>query len=176
MRCSGLTSIIVENGNPMYDSRNNCNAIIETATNTLLSGCKNTIIPNSVTSIGVCAFKGCSNLTSITIPNSVKTIGDQAFYECDGLTMITIGTGVTSIAHHAFFSYYQQEEKKPVTIISLIEEPTDIDLSAFGNLYYYAKLYIPQGTSSRYRRRTGWSFVNIIEGTPSGINAALMNN
>ena len=51
-RCSGLTSIKVESGNSVYDSRENCNAIIKTATNTLISGCKNTIIPNSVTSIG----------------------------------------------------------------------------------------------------------------------------
>ena len=50
--CSGLESITVENGNNRYDSRNNCNAIIETSTNTLIAGCKNTVIPNSVTSIG----------------------------------------------------------------------------------------------------------------------------
>ncbi|MBQ6209968.1 MAG: leucine-rich repeat protein, partial [Prevotella sp.] len=73
----------------MYDSRNNCNAIIETSTNTLISGCKNTSIPNSVTTIGDGAFHGCSGLTSITIPNSVTTIGDGAFHGCSGLTSIT---------------------------------------------------------------------------------------
>ena len=77
--CSGLTSIVVENENPVYDSRNNCNAIIETATNMLIAGCQNTIIPNSVTSIGSSAFYGCSSLTSVTIPNSVTSIGDDAF-------------------------------------------------------------------------------------------------
>ncbi len=86
--CSGLTSIIVENGNSFYDSRNNCNAIIETATNTLIVGCKNTIIPNSVTTIGGSAFSGCSGLTSITIPNSVTSIGDWAFESCTGLTSV----------------------------------------------------------------------------------------
>ncbi|MDD5817429.1 MAG: leucine-rich repeat domain-containing protein, partial [bacterium] len=50
--CSSLTSIEVERDNSVYDSRENCNAIIETSTNTLISGCKNSIIPNSVTSIG----------------------------------------------------------------------------------------------------------------------------
>ena len=67
----GLTSIVVENGNPTYDSRNGCNAIIETASSTLIQGCMNTIIPNSVTSIGDRAFCVCTGLTSVTIPNSV---------------------------------------------------------------------------------------------------------
>ena len=82
-----LTSIIVEKDNPKYDSRDNCNAIIETSSNKLILGCKNTVIPNSVTSIGDYAFFG-SNLTSITIPNSVKSIGDYAFFDSD-LTSIT---------------------------------------------------------------------------------------
>ena len=77
--CSGLTSVIVENGNRIYDSRDNCNAIVIASTNTLVVGCKNTIIPNSVTSIGYSAFYGCTGLTSITIPNSVTSIGNYAF-------------------------------------------------------------------------------------------------
>ena len=84
--CNGLTSISVETGNPIYDSRNNCNAIIETATNTLLVGCMNTIIPNSVTSIGNKAFYHCSSLTSINIPSGVTSIGNYAFSYCSGLT------------------------------------------------------------------------------------------
>ena len=80
--CSGLESITVGNGNANYDSRENCNAVIETETNTLIAGCKNTVIPNSVTMIGYGAFFGCSGLTSIDIPNSVTTIGIHAFYKC----------------------------------------------------------------------------------------------
>ena len=83
--CSGLTSINVEAGNVSYDSRDNCNAIIEKATNTLIQGCKNTKIPPSVTSIGEAAFSDCSGLTRIEIPSSVTSIGNYAFRDCIGL-------------------------------------------------------------------------------------------
>ena len=100
--CTGLTSVVVASGNTKYDSRENCNAIIETSSNTLFFGCKKTIIPNSVTSIGEAAFSGCSGLTSIEIPNSVTSIGAVAFQDCSGLTSVTIPEGVTSIGDWAF--------------------------------------------------------------------------
>ena len=99
--CSSLTSIVVEDGNPKYDSRNGCNAIIETATNTLIAGCSSTVIPESVTSIGINAFTGTS-LTSITIPNGVTEIGVGAFLQCESLTSVTIPNSVTSIGNAAF--------------------------------------------------------------------------
>ena len=86
--CSGLTSMVVEDGNPVYHSAGNC--LIETATKTLIAGCKTSVIPDdgSVTSIGDWAFSDCSGLTSITIPDSVTSIGDRAFFYCSGLTII----------------------------------------------------------------------------------------
>lgn len=101
--CSSLASINVASSNPKYDSRNNCNAIIETATNTIITGCKNTVIPNSVTSIGNGAFAGCTELTGIDIPNSVRIIGEGAFDSCTNLANIIIPNSVTSIDYNAFF-------------------------------------------------------------------------
>ena len=102
--CSSLKSIIVKEGNPVYDSRNNCNAIVETATNTLVVGCQSTNMPSSITSIGPGAFAGLENLTSIYIPNSIMSIGDAAFQNCFTLTSITIPNSVTSIGDYAFNS------------------------------------------------------------------------
>lgn len=93
--CKELTSITVENGNKVYDSRDNCNAIIETASNTLLVGGNLTTIPNSVTSIGAWAFYGRVGLTRITIPSSVTSIGERVFCECPHLSTICIPKGTS---------------------------------------------------------------------------------
>ena len=102
--CDNLSSITVESGSTAYDSRNNCNAIIETASNTLIAGCKNTVIPATVTTIGGYAFEGCTGLTSIVIPNSVTTIGERAFFGCTNLASITLPSSLTSIGYWAFES------------------------------------------------------------------------
>jgi hypothetical protein len=88
--CTSLESIVVADGNPVYDSREGCNAIIETTTNTLIQGCKTTVIPESVTKIGDDAFLGCTSLKSITIPESVTEIGSEAFYDCTSLVTINV--------------------------------------------------------------------------------------
>lgn len=86
--CANLTTVIVDEDNTVYDSRNNCNAIISTSSNTLAVGCKNTIIPNTVTKIATKAFKNCSGLTSIIIPSSVMQIDREVFSNCSNLTEI----------------------------------------------------------------------------------------
>ncbi len=105
--CSGLTSITVASGNTKYHSAGNC--LIETATGTLVLGCKNSVIPadGSVTSIGDEAFYDCDSLTTITIPDSVTSIGEYAFLHCSNLTSITIPASVTSIGYNAFRSCSQ---------------------------------------------------------------------
>ena len=191
--CSGLTSITVEEGNSTFDSRDNCNAIIETSTNQLILGCQNTKIPNSVTSIGERAFYGCSGLTSLTIPNSVTSIGYYAFYRCSGLTSLTIPNSVTSIGYDAFESCFNLTSvtiPNSVTsiksfaffgnpnlsvVVSLIENPFSIsyvfgDYSGSGDYFNNATLYVPVGTKEKYQATDGWKdFVNIVEGTPTSI-------
>ena len=125
--CSGLTSIVVEFGNSVYDSRNNSNAIIETASNTLIAGCKNTKIPSSVTRIGYAAFSFRSGLTSIIIPSSVTSIWDAAFEGCSGLTSITIPSSVTRIGNYAF------RNCSGLTSITIPSSVTSIGGSAFNN-------------------------------------------
>ena len=100
--CNALASIIVDKDNTVYDSRGGCNAIVMIANNMLIAGCKGTIIPNTVSGIGACAFYGCQSLTNITIPNSVRTIGGNAFALCYGLSSINIPESVISIGRGAF--------------------------------------------------------------------------
>ena len=145
--CSGLTSIKVESGNSVYDSRENCNAIIETATNTLIRGCNNTIIPNSVTSIGDKAFYGSSGLTSVTIPNSVISIGNQAFIGCSGLTSVAIPNSVTSIGNGAF-SFCSG-----LTSVTIPNSVTKIGNDAF---YYCSGLTKIDAYPNPEKVSTGW--------------------
>ena len=88
--CSSLESLKVSEGNVEYDSRENCNVIIETVSNTLVVGCKNTKIPSSVKWIGESAFSGCSSLTSVAIPPSMTGIGYGTFSDCSE-NLIIIG-------------------------------------------------------------------------------------
>lgn len=86
--CPNIETIVVDNNNPIYDSRDNCNALIETSTNALLLGCGNTTIPNSVEIIKDNAFKGCKNLNTIEISEGIKTIYSNAFNECSSLKTV----------------------------------------------------------------------------------------
>jgi hypothetical protein len=140
--CSGLTQIKVEEGNTIYDSRGNCNAIIETQSNMLLSGCRNTVIPNSVTSIADNAFYGCSGLTSVAIPNSVTTIGQSAFFGCSNLTSVTISNNVTSISYSAFTGC------SGLTSVTIPNSVTIIDVMAFSGCGGLTSLTIPNSVTS----------------------------
>jgi hypothetical protein len=92
----------VVDGNTVYDSREKCNAIIETGTNTLIRGCQISIIPNGITSIGKNAFGFCKTLISIIIPDGVTSIEAEAFRYCESLKSITIPASVENIGGLAF--------------------------------------------------------------------------
>jgi hypothetical protein len=187
---SCMKSIKVAEGNPVYDSRNNCNAIIETATNVLRDGCVNTVIPSTVTAIGDWAM--CNkNLTSISIPNNVKSIGEGAlrynlfktviipesieyigylaFEECWYLENVTIVSKKCRLSHSSFASC-----GKLKTVVSYIENPEAITGTIFYNSYVSSTeerilnddviLYVPFGTKATYEATDGWkNFKNIVE-------------
>lgn len=121
--CGEIMSMSVEEGNPVYDSRENCNAIIHSQSNTLLFGCNTTVIPNSVTSIGRSAFAGSSYLTTITIPSSVTSIESKVFDSCTRLSSIIIPNSVTYMGT-CIFRYCRalQSVSLPATLTSITSE------------------------------------------------------
>ena len=192
--CSGLTSLSVEAWNKVYDSRNNCNAIIKTFTNTLILGCQKTTIPNSVTSIGYgafqdCrgltsvtipnsvtwiegeAFRECTGLTSVTIPNSVTWIGCEVFRECTGLTSVTIGNSVTSIGDWAFYGC-----SGLTSVTNYATTPQAIDSDVFYNVdKSTCVLNVLKESVSLYQAAEGWKeFTNIVGvDAPQGVEKVL---
>ena len=147
-----LDTIVVDTLNPVYDSRYNCNAIIETATNTLIKGCNTTIIPSSVTVLGNYSLSYMP-FTEMTIPNTIVSIGQQAFYECRQLSNITIGGSVTSIGNWAF------EYDSNLTFIT-IQNPSlsNVSTSAFNySTLDSVTLTVPCGRTSYYSSLYPWS-------------------
>ena len=140
--CSALNRVEVGCGNTVYDSRDNCNAIIETRTNALIKGGNMTVIPNGVTSIGNNAFYDCSGLTSVEIPNSVTSIGDSAFSGCKGLKNVTVGNRVTSIGGSAFSGC------SGLTSVEIPNSITSIGGSAFSGCSGLTSIEIPSSVTS----------------------------
>ena len=162
-------SITVDEANPVYDSRDNCNALIETATNTLISGCHNTIIPNTIVIIGSGAYIHCEKLKSINIPEHVIRIENNVFEDCDSLQTVVLPASLTFIGNHAF-SYCGLTS---ITSKALVPPTATYDPN---DPYYYDSflatnrtipIYIPFGTTQAYRQAPGWNrFSNFIEEEP----------
>ena len=171
--CSGLTSISVKKGNTVYDSRGNCNAIIETATNTLIAVCKNTVIPKSVTSIGKGAFSHCNYLSSVTLPKGVTSIGDGAFDYCTSLKTVKIPASVTSIGDLVFNCCYSLRnvycyaENVPA-VANPVTDDQDADFltDGWGFLGSFPKpvtLHVPASSLEAYRTTYPWkNFTKVV--------------
>lgn len=161
--CKSLTSIIVDKDNPYYDSRNNCNAIIETSSNKLISGCKTTIIPENVKIIGYLAFWK-HDIINITIPNSVTTIEKDAFRDCSSIISITIPESVDYIYDSAFrgcssLNSVTINKRNPISIKANVFYQNS-NSTEFTN----ATLYVPYGCKRKYQQADGWkNFKSIIE-------------
>ena len=148
--CTSLSSMTVDSNNKVYRSENNC--IIERKTNTLVAGCKNSVISSSVTSIGFSAFGGCSPLTSISIPASVTSIGDWAFCDCKSLASISIPDSVTSIGYKAF-SYCSA-----LTSITIPSSVTSIGEEAFFGCSSLTSISIPASVTSIGYEAFAWCY------------------
>ncbi len=141
-RSHNVKTITIDPNNKHFDSRNNCNAVIETATNTLVIGISTTVIPDTVTSIATNAFLECYSLTEINIPDSVTTIDSMAFGHCINLSKIHIGNSLTTIGYCSFLSNKKLEE------INLPESLTTIDDRAFDHCQSLKEISIPAGVTT----------------------------
>ena len=190
--CEALISMTVKSGNAIYDSRNGCNAIIEKSTNRLIAGCKTTVIPKTVTSIGTfafyehhgietieipnsvtvierSAFNHILGLKRIVVPNSVVTLEPYVFSQCFSLEKAIIGSGVTSLGQGCFYGCTAM-----TSLTSHIEDPTTVTMgtNVFKNMdYENCVLYVPDGTSGLYANAEQWQqFFNIVEVVPGDVN------
>ena len=162
--CLSLSSISVDEENTVYDSRDNCNAIIETETNTLIQGSNNTVIPSSVTAIDDFAFYYCEKITSITLPDGLKSIGYDAFGYCTDLESITIPGSVESIDESAFCSC---ENLESVTLSNGLKS---IGYYAFGDCEKLTSITIPSTVTeigdAAFEWCTGLTSITVLASTP----------
>lgn len=153
--CPNLKTVVVDSENPYYDSRENCNAIITTSQNpyftpnTLIAGCKTTIIPNSVAEIGDNAFYNCESLDIITIPRSVSKIGNSAFNACSSLSSIILSENLTAIGDWAFDDCNNLKE-----VICYALQPPTISKYTFPGFAPW--VYVPTESIERYKAASEW--------------------
>ena len=140
--CSGLLSITVDENNPNYDSRNNCNAIIEKESRTILAACRNTTFPSTARRIGEYAFAGCAEITNLTIPNTIVSIGECAFTKCTGLTTMILPNSIRSIGFEAFY------DCTGISVLYLPNSITSLGNYAFQNLTSLKSVTVPISITS----------------------------
>lgn len=131
--CTSLLSVVVESDNQVYDSRYDCNAIIESVSNTLVAGCQNSVIPDDVIKIDNDAFRDCNTIAFINIPASVTSIGERAFSNCTSLSRVDVqATDPPLLGEYAF--------------------STSSGLT----------IYVPENRVNIYKAADGWKDLNIV--------------
>ena len=191
--CKNLVSLQVEDGNTTYDSRDNCNAIIETATNSLVVGCSNTTFPQSVTHIADLAFAGNYSLSEITIPNTITSMGGGVFYNCTSLQKIVLSENITSLSectivekltypsysHSYIYDFGFFENCSSLDSIIIPNNVIDIGDFAFAGCSSLTNIIIPNSVTNI----GGGVFYNckslkdiILSNSVSSINDAFCNN
>lgn len=162
--CGKLSTISVSDENTTYDSRNNCNAIIQTATNQIVKGTFNTIIPNTITSIGNDAFSGINSLTNIVIPESVTSIGLYAFRFCNSLAEVVCKAKVApQLKSEAFSNDILSKATLYVPEESVESYKTDGEWKKFSDIQPlpYAYINISAAEKTTYCSEHALDFTNI---------------
>ncbi|MCR5851199.1 MAG: leucine-rich repeat protein [Bacteroidaceae bacterium] len=158
--CSNMKTIVVDERNQYLNSYDNCNAIIETATNTILYGCINTVLPKNTTKIGAYAFTEC-RWTEYVIPEGIVDIGNSAFWCNRQLTLISLPSTLQNITGQNIFS---QCDKLKTVICHSLTPPISQYGIGFPNSGKDMTLYVPKNTKEAYEKANAWkNFGNIIE-------------
>ncbi len=167
---NSITSIQVARGNTVYDSRENCNAIIETETNTLVFACKNTVIPEGVKIIGSQAYNSAAGISTVNIPNSVTEIQIGAFSGRNTITEVTIGRNVSNIGRRAFYECYRISN-----MYCYAPNPPSLGDGVFeSSNVKHATLHVPAYSINLYKAADQWKDFGTIVALPDeGISTGL---
>lgn len=119
--CDNLKEIKVDEANEKYSSLGS-NCVIEVSTNTLISGCKTSVIPEGIVTIGDSAFEGIKYLPTIDIPLSLNEIGVCAFYGCEEIGSQNGGVlNLSSVATIGRLAFSKCESIEKVEIAGIVE-------------------------------------------------------
>jgi len=194
VKAPNLVSITVDPGNAVYDSRDSCNAIIETATNTLIEGFSVSVIPSSVTAIGICAYWYVKGVSELALPESIKSIGSSAFEysditklylpnietlddwalsRCDELTELYLGKNISSIGRYPLSDC---SSLKSLTCMAPVPPVLTTDVTTVSNLYYSATLKVPETAVEAYKNADHWKKFRNIVGVPDAIAGDIDGN